>query len=81
MKNEFIEKAINVVGSQSALAKIVGHPQSLVSAWLRGKRRVSVDAVPLIVKITDEQVKPYQLRPDLPNIFPHPSPKSGSADE
>ncbi|WP_272844212.1 transcriptional regulator [Pantoea ananatis] len=79
MKNKHVEIVIRAAGSQSELARIVGHPQSLVSAWLLGKRRVSVDSVPLMVEISDGAVQPYQLRPDLPAIFPHPTdPKSAA---
>lgn len=73
MKNEYVAKAIKIAGSQSALARLVGHPQSLVSAWLLGKRRVSVDSVPIIVSLTNGLVKPHELRPDLPTVFPDPS--------
>lgn len=72
MKNEYVAKVIAAAGSQSALAKKVGHPQSLVSSWLLGKRRVSVDSVPIMVDITNGQVKHHELRPDLPTLFPHP---------
>ncbi|OVZ85804.1 transcriptional regulator [Yersinia frederiksenii] len=73
MKNEYVEIVIQTAGSQSALAKMVGHPQSLVSAWLSGKRRVSVDSVPLMANLTGGRVKPHNLRPDLPSVFPHPT--------
>lgn len=79
MKNEHVAKAIKIAGSQSALARIVGHPQSLVSAWLLGKRRVSVDSVPVIVNLTEGVVKPHELRPDLPTVFPAPDPANESA--
>jgi DNA-binding transcriptional regulator YdaS (Cro superfamily) len=78
-KNEHVAKVIKAAGSQSALAQIVGHPQSLVSAWLLGKRRVSVDSVPIMVSITEGAVKPHELRPDLPTIFPAPDPTNESA--
>jgi len=73
MKNKHVEIVIRAAGSQSALAKIVGHPQSLVSAWLQGKRRVSVDSVPVMVKLAQGAVQPHELRPDLPTLFPHPT--------
>ncbi|MGO3396456.1 MAG: transcriptional regulator [Serratia proteamaculans] len=72
MKNEYVARVIKAAGSQSALAKLVGHPQSLVSAWLLGKRRVSVDSVPIMVSIAEGLVKPHELRPDLPTVFPVP---------
>jgi len=74
MKNKHVEIVIKSVGSQAALAKIVGHPQSLISAWLLGKRRVSVDSVPTLVRLSLGKVQPHELRPDLPTLFPHPAP-------
>jgi DNA-binding transcriptional regulator YdaS (Cro superfamily) len=72
MKNPHVEKAIAIAGSQAALAKRVGHAQSLVSAWLLNRKRVSVDSVPVIVELTGGLVKAHELRPDLPTVFPHP---------
>lgn len=79
MKNEFVEKVISAAGSQKALSELVGHPQSLISAWLNGKRRVSVDAVPVMADISKGEVLPHQLRPDLPRVFPHPEVNSNQA--
>ncbi|EBV7178741.1 TPA: transcriptional regulator [Salmonella enterica subsp. enterica serovar Thompson] len=79
MKNEFVEKVISAAGSQKALSELVGHPQSLISAWLNGKRRVSVDAVPLMANISKGEVLPHQLRPDLPRVFPVPDVNSNQS--
>lgn len=73
MKNPYVEKAIVFAGSQSALARYVGRSQSLINDWLNNKKRVSVDSVPLIVELTAGGVKAYQLRPDLPGVFPRPA--------
>lgn len=71
MKNPYIEKAISAAGSQSALARHVGHAQSLIHDWLHNKKRVSVDSVPLIVRLTGGDVRHQDLRPnDWQRIWP-----------
>ncbi|RAW91608.1 MULTISPECIES: transcriptional regulator [unclassified Photorhabdus] len=72
MRNLAIEKAIKIVGNQTILAKALGRQQSLVSAWLNGKKRVSVSSVPDIVNLTNGEVQAHELRPDLVKIFPPP---------
>ncbi|KGM29094.1 helix-turn-helix domain-containing protein [Photorhabdus temperata] len=72
MKNLAVEKAIKIVGNQTILANALGCRQSLVSAWLHGKKRVSVSSVPDIVDLTKGEVQPHELRPDLPKVFPPP---------
>lgn len=78
-QNIYVEKVIKAAGSQAALAKLVGHPQSLVSAWLLGRRRVSVDSVLIMASLTGGLVKPHELRPDLPTVFPAPDSDSNAA--
>ncbi|WP_334467801.1 transcriptional regulator [Arsenophonus sp. PmNCSU2021_1] len=71
MKNTYVELAIKIAGSQKALGKILGRPQSLIHAWLYNQKKVSVSSVPEIVEFTDGKVKAHELRPDLPKVFPH----------
>ncbi|MES4611394.1 helix-turn-helix domain-containing protein [Ewingella sp. CoE-038-23] len=71
--NETINKAIQMVGSQKKLALRVGVSQPNVWCWLHNKKRVSPEKVPAIVEATDGQVKAHQIRPDLPELFPHPN--------
>ncbi|HGF2492072.1 TPA: YdaS family helix-turn-helix protein, partial [Escherichia coli] len=40
--------------------------------WLRGGK-VSPEKVFAIVNATNGQVKAYEIRPDLPHLFPHPN--------
>ncbi len=72
MINPHIKKAVDILGSQVALSRACGVSQVAVCRWVNG-RRVKADYVMAIVKATDGEVKPYQIRPDLPDLFPHPS--------
>lgn len=62
-----INKAIELAGSQTALAEKVGCKQQNVSQWTRN--RVSPEFVLGVAKAVDFQVTPHELRPD---IYPHP---------
>lgn len=72
MKNVAIDKAISLVGSQSALAKKCQKSQSTICDWLNGKKKISPEHVPALVKAVDGKILAYEFRPDLPDIFPHP---------
>lgn len=69
--NKVIKKALQIVGSQKNLANICGVTQPAVHKWLHGGA-VSPSKVAAIVKATNGEVQAYQLRPDLPDLFPHP---------
>lgn len=71
MVNPYIKKAVDVAGSQAALARACGVSSVAVFRWLNG-RRVKADYVMSIVKAANGEVKAYQIRPDLPDLFPHP---------
>lgn len=75
MINLYIKKAVDITGSQAALARACGVSSVAVFRWLNG-RRVKADYVMSIVKATGGEVKAYQIRPDLPDIFPHSSPEA-----
>lgn len=70
--NKEVYKAIDILGSQKKLASVCGLAQPTVWRWLHNKARVTPECVPLIVKATNGKCKAYLLRPDLPNLFPHP---------
>lgn len=73
---EALEKALELCdGSQSELARRVGGKvkQPHVWKWIRAGR-VPVERVPAVSRATGGQVLPHQLRPDLPDVFPVPSP-------
>ncbi|HEM8141405.1 MULTISPECIES: transcriptional regulator [Providencia] len=72
MKNKHIEKAISLIGSQQLLAKKCGRAQPTVCDWLHGKSKVPVECVLRIVSATGNKVKAHEIRPDLPDLFPHP---------
>ena len=73
MKNSAIEKAIEITGSQMALAKRCGRAQSTICDWLNGKKRISPEYVPDLVSAVEGKIAPYEFRPDLPDLFPHPA--------
>ena len=70
--NDAIMAAIKLIGSQKKLADFCGVTQQAVGKWLRNKAKVSPERVPLIVKATKGQIKSYQIRPDMPDLFPKP---------
>lgn len=72
MVNEAINKAILAVGSQKKLAMVVGVSQPNVWCWLHNKKRVSPENVNAIVEASMGAVKAHEIRPDLPQLFPHP---------
>lgn len=63
MSSEALQKAIQIAGSQQALAKMVGKTQGHVSQWLRRGGRVPPNLVLRIEKATGVDRK--RLRPDL----------------
>lgn len=72
MTNKVIQRAIEIAGSQQKLASLCGVAQPTVWRWLHGGR-VDISNVLSVVKATDGKVKAYEIRPDLPEIFPQPS--------
>lgn len=71
MINVHIQIAIKIAGGQAALARACGVSQPAVFRWLNGSR-VKADHVMSIVKASNGAVLPFQIRPDLPEVFPHP---------
>ena len=59
-----IRTAIDAVGSQSALAALLGVRQPTVSEWLRGERPVPIERCVDIERVTDGAVTRRDLRPD-----------------
>lgn len=58
-----LQKAVDVVGSQAALARAIGKKQQHVQYWL--KTKVPGEYVIQIEKATEGQVTRHELRPDL----------------
>ncbi|EJD6421896.1 MULTISPECIES: transcriptional regulator [Enterobacteriaceae] len=65
-----IERAIDAAGGVNALARAIGVKQPSVSRW-RKVGVVGVDHVPDVSALTG--IPAYELRPDKPKLFPHPS--------
>ncbi len=57
--------------NQSELARRCGVKQPHVWKWLRAGR-VPAERVPAVVDAVGGQVQAWELRPDLPQLFPHP---------
>lgn len=62
MSTEALQKAIDKIGSQSKLSKVIGESQQNISHWLN-KGRVPAEQVLPIERLTG--VPRYELRPDI----------------
>ena len=60
-----IELAIKAKKTQGALAESIGVHQSLVSAWLTGRKQVAAHWCLPIERATRGAVTRYDLRPDI----------------
>ncbi|MDE5206127.1 YdaS family helix-turn-helix protein [Citrobacter amalonaticus] len=54
------------------LLKKVGVTQGAVWKWVRGLKKVSPVHAVAVSNAVNGVVKPHELRPDLPTLFPHP---------
>lgn len=72
MSASAISEAIELIGSQQKLATACGVKQPTVWAWLHGKKKVSAENAKRIEITTNGAIPAYQVRPDLPHLFPHP---------
>ncbi|MFW6342883.1 MAG: helix-turn-helix domain-containing protein [Halothiobacillaceae bacterium] len=66
---EPIQAAIQILGSQSALAAALGLKQAHVWHWLHKSKRCPAEQVIAVSKATAWRVTPHELRPD---VYPHP---------
>lgn len=62
---EFLAKAISLLGSQQALARASGVPQSTISRALYPPYCITPRVAVLIERATAGQVKRGELRPDI----------------
>lgn len=60
-----IERAAEILGSQSALADLCGVSKGAVSQWKDADRQVPAEYCPLIERATDGKVRCEDLRPDV----------------
>ncbi|OAT22563.1 transcriptional regulator [Proteus myxofaciens] len=68
MKNQAIEKAIRIVGSQQKLATLCGVSQPTVWRWLHGGGMDSKYVVK-VVKATRNQVRAQDIYPELSELL------------
>ncbi|ACA30857.1 helix-turn-helix domain-containing protein [Histophilus somni] len=59
-----IKKTINLVGTQTKLAKLCSVSQPSISIWLKGGK-MDVKYIPSLIKATNGEVTPEDLRPDV----------------
>lgn len=69
--NKVIQRALEIVGSQKRLADIAALARQWLRKWLYGGS-VSPKKVTAIVNATGGEIKAHEIRPDLPDLFPHP---------
>lgn len=61
-----LDKAIGILGSQSALAEAIGVKQAYIWNWKnRGRKRVPAEHCAAIEDVTGGKVKRSDLRPDI----------------
>lgn len=65
MSTSPLEKAIAIVGSQTALATACGIKQAHIWNWLNRDKRVPAEYVIPICKATKFKVTPHQMRSDI----------------
>ena len=64
-----LQRAVEILGGQSALARACGVTQGHVWYWLRKGKQVPAEHVLDIERATSGEVTRYELRPD---IYPPP---------
>ena len=65
MSTKALQKAINIAGSQTKLAKKLKVTQTAVSHWLTRNKRIPAERAVAVEKATGGQVTRRDLRPDL----------------
>lgn len=68
---EALSKAIEAAGSPTELARAVGVTPQNIFNWKR--RGIPPEKVPAVVRACGGVVQGYELRPDLPDLFPAPN--------
>lgn len=63
--NRYIAQAVELLGSQSALARACGLSQASINRLLKGTRRPSAETAVAIERATAGTITREQLRPDL----------------
>ncbi|MES1979746.1 MAG: helix-turn-helix domain-containing protein [Pseudomonadota bacterium] len=60
-----VDKAAEILGSQTALAALCGVSRGAVNQWKDPKRKVPAEHCPRIERATNGQVRCEELRPDV----------------
>lgn len=63
--NQQIKKAVDILGSQAALAKAIGKTNAFVNQMLHKRKQVPAELCPAIEAATKRKVKRADLRPDV----------------
>jgi len=64
-----IGRAIDIAGSQTRLAELLGVAQNTVSAWAIGRRLPSLEHALALEVLTDGAVRAADVRPDLADLI------------
>lgn len=76
---EALQKAVDLAGGQSSLAKAIGVKQQHVWNWLNRDGKPAAEHVLAIEAATDGAVTRYELRPDVFGPPPAAQPEQGRA--
>lgn len=60
-----VRRALELVGSGTVLARVLGVTPTLVYAWANGRKRVAAKRVLAIEEATSYMVSRHDIRPDL----------------
>lgn len=65
MQTHPIDRAAEIVGSQKALAEVLGVTKGAVNQWKDEGRKVPAEHCPVIERVTNGAVRCEDLRPDM----------------
>lgn len=57
--------AADIIGSQAALARVLGVQRSTVNSWIWGRNKIPAEIAVKIENLTNAQISRKELRPDL----------------
>lgn len=63
--NPGVQRAVEIFGSQTALARRIGVGQNVISYWLREAKQVPPKRAVQLEAVTGGEVTRKELRPDL----------------
>lgn len=65
MSIKYLQRAIEILGGQAALARAIGVSQPCIHYWIHRNRKVPSEQVLVIEKAVKGLVTRHQLRPDI----------------